>query len=284
VESLKELKHHISFLNLLNGLHVTEEQFGQLIEINTELEDFTDGNKEKFRKLMEDEKTVLVELEKVLRANKPIPKRLKQKVHTTEGRSKKARRMIDEATVKYARRVEVVFTEEQKEVIAEFKPCTIPPKNLSDPVRVGQASDSEHVVNLLRKLRQLPEQIFDANLDKIVERHMQHLMEKKRLSSQEKEKEQARLVGFLRGVRSLDEVEFEMCKEELAGEYKWKDKTEDLRKELAELNKIRHPKRHKGKASHYFMSPEIIPVLEERLAEVRGGTDGLKGRAKSKRR
>jgi hypothetical protein len=284
VESLRELKHHISFLNLLNGLHVTEKQFGQLIEINTELKDFTDGNKEKFGKLMEDEKAVLVELEKVLRANKPIPKRLKQKVHTAEGRSKKARRMIDEATVKYSKRVESIFTDEQKDVIADFEPCSIPPKNLSDPVRVGQASDSERVMSLLRRLRQLPEHIFEANLDRIADRQIQHLTGKKRLTDEEKKEECARLKEFLRKVRSLDNVEFEMCKEELAGEYKWKDRAKELQKELREINRVRHPKRNRGKASWYFLDAKIIPVLKERLAKVRGGKSGLKGGSKPKHR
>ena len=77
---MKELKHRISFLNLLNGLHVTQEQFKELIETNKEFKSFKDGSVEKYRKLMADERQVLVELEKVLRANKPIPKRLKQRI------------------------------------------------------------------------------------------------------------------------------------------------------------------------------------------------------------
>lgn len=279
---LRELHHTLSFLNLLNGLHVTQQQFEKLIEINREVKKMVDENKEKYRKLVEEEKKVLTELEKVVRENKPIPKKLRQKVHRTEGRTKKARRMMDEVTLKYAKEVENVFTKEQQEVIKDFDPCTIPPKNLSDPVRVGQASDNEHVISLLRRIRSAPAELLEANMEKLLDRHMERLDGHKRLSEEEKAQERARLSDFIWKAHRMEELEFEMCKEELAEEFKWKDKAKDLQKELGEIKKVRHPKRNRGKASRYFLDPKIIPVLEERLAKLRSGEGGLKGKKVSR--
>lgn len=255
-----------------------------LLKLNREYEKLFDDNKEKFEKIMEDEKKVLAELEEVVRHNKPVPEKLKQRVFKAEERARAVHRMVDETTVSYSKMVVDVFTEEQMDVIAEFKPCTVPPKNLSDPVRVGQASDNERVINILRRIRQMPRHMFEENIEKIVDRQMEHLNTKKRLKDAEKQEERQRLKELLWKVHVMDEVQFEMCKEELADEFKWKDKADDLKKELNEIQKTRHPRAHRDKASKYFLDPKVIPVLEERLEKIRNADGGLKGGKASKPR
>jgi hypothetical protein len=281
---LKNLKHRISFLNLLNGLHLTQEQLEKLIKINKKYKELKDEYTEKFDKLVEAEKKVLTDLEKVVRQNKPIPKKLKDKVHTVENHTREAKKLIDKTNVEFIKSTEEVFTREQMEVIKEFKPCTIPPKNLSDPVRVGQASDNERVINMMRRIRQMPKHMLEANMDRLVDRHMHHLTDRKRLSEEEEAQERARIRDFLMRIHEMEEVQFEMCKDRLAEQYKWKDKADDLKKELDDISKIRHPKPKQSKASNYFLDPEIVPVLEERLEKAKSGEGKLRGRKGSKSR
>jgi len=279
---LKELKHRVSFLNLLNGLNLTDEQLSSLININKELKSLLDRNREKLEKLLEQEKKAIEELEKVIRENKPIPERLKRKVLDAEDLSRKARMALEDIIEKNSKLVEDVFTEEQQEIIGDFKPCTIPPKNLSDPVRVGQASDNEHVIRLFRKLRSMPRHVIEAEIENIADRHMARLIEHKRLSEKEKQEERQRIKEFIWKVHVMDEVDFELCKDELASEFKWKDRAKELQKELGELNKVRSPKNHKGRAARYFLDTDIIPILEERFEKIKNDSRGLKGKNKQR--
>ncbi len=279
--SLKDLKHTISFLNLLNGLNLTQEQLDKLIKLNKKYGETAVEYEKKYREVLDDEKSVLSELEEVVRQNKPIPKKLENRVHKVEERSREVKRVVDETNVKFIKTTESIFTEEQMEVIEDFEPCTIPPKNLSDPVRVGQASDNERVVSIMRRIRQMPQHMFDANLDGILDKHMEHLTKKKRLSDKEKQAERERLKGFLNMVRNMEEVEFEINKDKLAEDYKWKDQAKELRKELDKVSRVRHPNRGQSKAARYFLDPKIIPVLEERLEKARGDEGKLRGGKRS---
>ena len=269
---------------MLNGLHLTQEQLEKLIKLNKKYEETAADYEKKFRKALEDEKAVLTELEEVVRKNKPIPKRLRDKIHKVETRSREVKRIVDETNVKFIKTTESLFTEEQMEVIKDFQPCTIPPKNLSDPVRVGQASDNERVINIMRKIRDMPNHMFEANIENIVNKHMEHLTKKKRLSDKEKQAEKERLRGFLTMVRNMEEVEFEINKDKLAEEYKWKDQAKELRKELDEVSKVRHPNRGQSKAAKYFLDPKIIPVLEERLEKAKGDDGKLRSGKRSRKK
>jgi hypothetical protein len=136
----------------------------------------------------------------------------------------------------------------------------------------------------MRKIRDMPSHMFEANLENLVNKHMEHLTKKKRLSEKEKQAERERLRGFLNMVRNMEEVEFEINKDKLAEEYKWKDQAKELRKELDEISKVRHPKRGQSKAAKYFLDPKIIPVLEERLEKAKSEEGKLRGSRRSRKK
>lgn len=99
---------------------------------------------------------VLVELRQVLEANQPIPDEISPRAHHVENESRHLARVLDEKVVDHAHQVEAVFTGAPLDVLRGFEPCTIPPKTLTDPVRVGQASDNVPLIRLLGELRELP--------------------------------------------------------------------------------------------------------------------------------
>ena len=52
--------------------------------------------------------------------------------------------------------VDRLLSNHQKEILKTFACCIIPPKDLSDPVRVGQATSGEKEIEILRKVRKVP--------------------------------------------------------------------------------------------------------------------------------
>ena len=53
--------------------------------------------------------------------------------------------------------VEATLTDAQKAILGSFSCCLIPPQDLSDPVRAGQAESGSKEIELLTKVRQIPE-------------------------------------------------------------------------------------------------------------------------------
>ena len=52
--------------------------------------------------------------------------------------------------------VDRLLSNNQEEILKTFACCIIPPKDLSDPVRAGQATSGEKEIEILRKVRKVP--------------------------------------------------------------------------------------------------------------------------------
>jgi len=56
--------------------------------------------------------------------------------------------------------VEAILTDGQKSILSGFSCCLVPPQDLSDPMRAGQAESSEKALDLLRRVRKCPEKLW----------------------------------------------------------------------------------------------------------------------------
>ncbi|MFQ5844233.1 MAG: hypothetical protein ACE5JG_04515 [Planctomycetota bacterium] len=161
-------------------------------------------------------------------------------------------------------RVLAVLSEEQRAVLLDYKPCLVPPKNLRDPVRAGQAHDSTAHLKLLTRLRRIParhftvagERILDYALARIEERHGSydpverlacHLL-------------LARTAGR---ARAMDDVEFQVAGEELAQDLAPLFRREGLRQELKEA--VGADRVVRDKAARFLLDPQMAALCRARI-------------------
>jgi hypothetical protein len=119
------------------------------------------------------------------------------------------------------KKVAAILTDNQKEVVGKFSCCLVPPKSLSDPVRVGQADVAEWQVEMLEKARKCPDRLWPmARKRTLDELEKGAVIADPGMTEEKKKKERKRVGDLLDKARALSDVDFEMEKEELASQIK----------------------------------------------------------------
>ena len=118
-----------------------------------------------------------------------------------------------------AARVDQLLNKGQKLALGEFSCCLIPPKDLSDPVRIGQAPASDRKLELLETVRRVPEARWEHVREAIVTRlAVTHTFRRTGASEKDLAEYARRVRAVLEKARSLSDVDFELDKEALCAE------------------------------------------------------------------
>jgi hypothetical protein len=119
------------------------------------------------------------------------------------------------------KKVAGILTDNQKEVVGSFSCCLVPPKSLSDPVRVGQADVAEWQVKMLEDVRKCSDALWPLAKKRTLDKLEAGAVIADPGMTEEKKREERKRVGdILDKARSLSDVEFKMEKEELAAQIK----------------------------------------------------------------
>ena len=112
-----------------------------------------------------------------------------------------------------ARKVNELITDGQKDILGSFSCCIAPPEDLSNPMRAGQAATSSKEFELLRKVRECPDNWWPLMRAGILI-HCDRIAETVSPGATAARKRAARqaVAKALDRARSLSEVEFEMEK------------------------------------------------------------------------
>ena len=175
------------------------------------------------------------------------------------------RTMSDELSV-LDHELSKILTPEQQQVIDGFQPCLIPPKDLKNPVRAGQASSNDRAIKMLRKFREIPSYVWDHRKYQFLSRHVERFSRHRSvMTEEEKAKEIQRLLTLGEKVRAMSETDFELEKETLAEELKPVNLVHELREELEK--RVPYMRRVKvSKSARFLLNERIIPILEEKLS------------------
>jgi len=149
-----------------------------------------------------------------------------------------------------SRKVDAALTDAQRAVFSDFACCLVPPSDLSDPVRVGQAAVPDWADDLLQKARKIPDGMWPQSRDRIAD-FFAGLEDARRPGTTEADKEavRARLKKAMEEARALSEVDFELSREELAGKLSGRPKGED----------------HAIKRAYFLLSPGSVEIYDEVL-------------------
>ena len=123
------------------------------------------------------------------------------------------------ALTRCAPQIDAMLTGPQKDIIQKFSCCLIPPDDLSDPVRAGQAEVSERAMRLMRLVRSTKDAAWPRVKSSLLSRMIEGQKAKKPALSQQDQKEIRSHFGeVFEKARSLSDVDFEMEKEDLCRE------------------------------------------------------------------
>jgi len=161
------------------------------------------------------------------------------------------------------RKVRAVLTDTQQQVIRDYKPCLVPPKNLRDPVRIGQANDASASARQLERLRKVPPGRLEEAAERALAAEQEHLGPYKpdELAARRK-----LLVETARASAAMSDTEFEIHKDELAEKIQPGDRKQELQHQLNDGLAARGVP---GKIARFLLLDEhVIPVLARRAGQL----------------
>ena len=163
------------------------------------------------------------------------------------------------------RSVEDILNPGQIQVLAEYKPCLRPPKNLRDPVRIGQANDNSGHEKWLSKARTLSGKRLNRVVERCLEREEKHLGQ---MTSAERGQRRSLLKRTARQAARLSDTDFELSKSELAERIAPPDREQDLNQTINILTRqLNRP----GRIANMLLKPDFIAQLRERGQQLATG-------------
>ncbi|MBU4310405.1 hypothetical protein L6304_05475 [bacterium] len=254
LERKSEVREDILILNLVNSLHLTKNQMLALMTKAREAEIKKKTFTTQLGEITGYSETFLKELRGKLMRNEELPKYLTGEVGSSQKRLHDLRDKYEEEMLKLAKDVTEILNENQLVMVDAYKPCIIPYRDLTHPERVGQAGATVGMERLLERIHDMPEALYQQRKEGILMGAAARL-EKHTRKEVDVEKEKKRLAKIFDEARALSDLEFDLKKAELA------------QKILPEENKVKTEKERLRKIARFFLSPRIIPVLEEKLSQ-----------------
>jgi hypothetical protein len=282
--TVKTLRADINMLNLINGLHLTPEQLKRLHEIATVAngymaEEPSTVDPAVFNELV----NALQRMKQLLQNGHDVPIALLARAGQLARQAGLLAKPNSQPVRlrELAQQVLAILTEEQKQVLADYKPCLIPPKNLRDPVRVGQAPSNTGYIRALERMRQIPPAIYARRKAQLVEGLAKQIEANGgAYPPEERDEFIRRLTDLIDRARALSDADFALQAEKLADELRMLYRKEALEQRLKELTADRKDEVLLGKVIANLLHPRLPVVLTERqLAQANlkpGEGEGLK--------
>lgn len=245
VQYLHELRRDMVTVNLVNGLNLTREQLRVLLKEAQDVVKVCPPAPKKPTGDTAEGRRYQSYLERLVRTvergRTPNQRELqwlhKLRVYAVKAENggrhaspERRRHIVDTA-------VEAVYkslSEEQRQVIVDYEPCLVPPKELDNPVRAGQAHDTSHYRHALDKIRRMPDDLWGRASRQTAEFAVARVEE--RFGRIENPTERAKAVETVHDIASrahaMDDVEYEMNADDLAAELAFLDRKNVAREQL----------------------------------------------------
>jgi hypothetical protein len=251
----KKLRQEIIGLNLINGIELSPEQMGVILQSAEESQSLQEDFQKSLQTLGEVLETELEKIKSCLVKNQDIPPSTAQNFHRISNEIKRKTRETEEKMGRLVRKVEENLEQHQIHQLNGFIPCIIPPKG---ELRIGQAGDNKGLVRNLEKIREIPYKVYQRRKGEIINRTWQKMeLHMPRGVEIEKSELKQHIQNVFRRVRILSDTDFEIRKAGLAEELIFPIKPSQPNHDTTKMIET------------FLLHPEIIPILEERLLSFR---------------
>lgn len=251
----RRIKEEISLLNLLNGLYLSQGQLEKLVLIAEKASDLKQLYVKEFADQSKDYFQDLCSLRDALYNTTGPTREQNEKAKKADRKyAKEPLEQIAEEIGKLEEEATRIFSDAQLAVIKDFKPCLIPPKNLRDPIAVGQASTTEKEEKILDIIRRMPEDLYQKNKQNIADRVI-GITEKEKGEMPEDIRNDmiATYIRKMDEVRKRNAVDFELDKKETAESFRMFD----------DKVTYKNGKRVNGNIARYFLNSTAAETLKK---------------------
>ena len=248
------LRRDIQLLNLINGLDLSAEQMQFILDRAKEAEAIREETKGRAEGNAAATSQVLTELRETLMRGEVISSELRDQFFSVERENHTLKEEWEQEMARLAQEVEENLEGHQLYALEHYVPCVIPPRG---EARIGQAEDTQAGQALLQRIRDIPDDQFEARKEKIAQRVLERVLArlpKSQALTLDQEEETEWILCFLEKVRGLDEMTFAVEKEQLVEEIKSRYTSPEVPVDVS------------AKIERHLLDPRIIPLLEEKLA------------------
>jgi hypothetical protein len=271
------LKADINLLNLMNGLHLDYRQL-KTIQKSAAACGKARASTPRVEETPKKTLAALRDVYAALRRNEPPPasaiSRLQSPLAKRGGGYLRARqRDVNEARECGVEKLLEVLSPEQGEVIRTYAACLVPPSNLRDPVRAGQANDTEPLERMLDHLRTLS---LDRDPNAVADRFLKHVESHDgKFPAEERECTINLVLGVAYEAQSLDEVGYAAQRSELAARLAPVRRLPSLKEKLGGL--VGADVVIRNKIGAFLLDPRIAPLAKDRIQRQKDGTTRARG-------
>jgi hypothetical protein len=253
LDEVANLRRDVQLLNLINGLDLSVEQMQFILDRARQAEAIREGIKGRAEGNAAATSQVLSELREILMRGEVISSELRDEFFSVDRENHAFKEEWERQMARLALEVEGNLEGHQLYALEHYVPCVIPPEG---EARIGQAEDIHAGQALLQRIRDIPDDRFEARKQKIAQKVLEKVLArlpKGQAFALDQEEEAEWMLCFLEQVRGLDEMTFAVRKEELVEEVK-------SRYALPEV-----PIDVSTKIERHLLDPRIIPLLEKKL-------------------
>ena len=262
-DKVQQVKRDISFLNLLNGLYLTEDQ---IVKLLAKLDKVDAINKEadlRYAEVYWKVQDHYNRLKKVLIENRGIPQEMEMLSYKYDGELHEILIERDAEIAKVEDEVVAdVLKPHQVKVINDFIDCVIPPDSLRNPERVGQMPDNGEYERILEKVRKMSDKEYPKASEEEIAKMIEHIDKHHCvLSAEEKALQRGNFQEAFAKIRALPYGDYKIQLEKIA---------EGINYDNVD-NKwwVRHVDGECGEVGRYLLDSRNIPLLQQRLAMTR---------------
>lgn len=221
VAELEEIREEISLLNLLRGLYLSKEQVRKISDLARQAQTLRDTAVEPFLKEKERILKTFSGLRDSLYLAPGAEKTAQEQAQKLDHEMKEAMGSVHDRISQMEEEVDGILTEAQACIVDDFKPCLIPPKDLRNPVRVGQANDTPGALGKVADLIwAAPDGLWKARGSRLLEALAGKLEEESGAMSGAMKADVRRRIGEIAArIRKTSDVDYAVKRGDLAKEF-----------------------------------------------------------------
>ena len=308
---LREKQELITSVNLLNGLHLSGEQMQKLLQINLEGErlrrEYLAANE---AKISEAERRY-AELLDNFSEDRPAPEETERYAQALKQELQEADEAYRARVAELGMEIERMLTEGQRRTLATFKPCLIPPRDLREPARAGQASAASRGARVLENYRKMmqravelekqarsrdayrnsavrnpyrpragrrdpglfaKDRVREAFAERFFPRYFEWVEHTGELSEGEKSAEEQRILAVLDRGAAMSDEEFSLNLDQLSEEVFATLEAREGEMRAA-MDVLAGRPGVPGRAARFLINPGLIPILEQRADKFAEGVN-----------
>ncbi|MFH2144584.1 MAG: hypothetical protein ABII75_00955 [Candidatus Omnitrophota bacterium] len=258
-EEIANIQNEIKIYNLINGLYLNESQMRFILARAQELKKKNKEFEYLYVHNLTSQKEILLDLEEEVKEDKgEIAQGTVRDVHELKSKMQKLKKRHIATLKSKAQAVKAILSENQLHIIQNYKPGLVPART---EARIGQDASSARFIELLEKIRRMPQDQYAKNKTDIAAACVRNLSVRFALLEDYKIKQaQNKLTEIMDKARANSGADFMAGKNTLLKEIK---DAVTIDKDEVDAEKV---------IARFLLEAEVIPILKEKLRALKNPT------------